>query len=138
MWQHLLGAGRALARGLGELIYPSACLICGSPPNDSAAEEGPFCAACRNVLASDPHGVCPRCAFTVGPFTHVPGGCLRCRRESFAFEAVVRLGPYEDLLRAVVLRLKQPGGEALAEVVGEFWGAERRDVLRALAVDLIV
>jgi hypothetical protein len=42
-----------------------------------------------------------------------------CRGESFAFETVLRLGPYEDLLRAVVLRLKQSGSETLAEVVGE-------------------
>jgi len=68
----------------------------------------------------------------------VVGGCVRCRGESFAFEAVVRLGPYDGLLRDVVLRLKQSGGEALAEVMGELWGAERRDALRAMAVDVIV
>ncbi|MBI1917390.1 MAG: ComF family protein [Planctomycetes bacterium] len=141
MWQQLTAAGRALSRGLVELIYPSACLICGSPPpatgggGDDAV--GPFCNACRNTLANDPQAACPRCASTVGPFANVAGGCVRCHREPFAFEAVVRLGPYDGLLRAVVLRLKQSGSEALAEVVGELWGAARRDALRALAVDMI-
>jgi ComF family protein len=142
MWQHLAAAGRAFARGLVELVYPSACLFCGSPPplaeGTGVGRVGAFCDACRNSLVNDPDAACPRCAFTVGPFANVTGGCVSCRRESFAFEAVLRLGPYDGLLRDVVLRLKQPGSEALAEVVGELWGSVRRDALRAMAVDLIV
>jgi ComF family protein len=137
MWQHLAAASRALGQGLVELIYPSACLLCGSPLPLSGSK-GSFCAACRNSLVNDPHAACPRCAFTVGPFANVAGGCVHCRGESFAFETVLRLGPYEDLLRDVVLRCKQSGSETLAEVVGELWGTERREALRARAVDVIV
>src|SRR5215472_5986885 len=100
MWQHLTAAGRALGRGLVELIYPSACLICGAPLAPSRSL-GPFCDACRNSLVNDPHDACPRCACTVGPFANVAGGCVQCRGESFAFEAVLRLGPYDGLLRDV-------------------------------------
>jgi len=139
MWQRITETGQALARGLVELLYPSACLLCGSPPR--YGEEGdasPFCPACRSALVSDPHETCPRCAITVGPFTNVSGRCVACRNERFAFDSVVRLGPYDGLLRAVVLQLKQRGSESLGEVIGELWATERRDVLRALAVDLIV
>src|SRR5262245_2319343 len=117
LWQRIAEAGRALAGGLVELIYPSACLLCGSPPrrdgDRAGVTAGPFCTACRTSLVSDPHPACPRCAFTVGPFADVEGGCVRCRGERFAFTAAVRLGPYDGLLHAVVLRLKQPGSEAL-------------------------
>src|SRR5258708_28167895 len=137
MWQHLTAAGRAFAYGLVELVYPSACLICGSPPplagGTGEGRVGAFCDACRNSLVNDPHAACPRCAFTVGPFANVAGGCLSCRRESFAFEAVLRLGPYEGLLREVLLRPKQPRSGVLAQGRGEVWGAARPPALPALA-----
>ena len=37
-----------------------------------------------------------------------------------------------------MLRIKQSGGETLAELVGELWGAARREALRAMAIDVIV
>src|SRR5947209_12412447 len=126
MWQRVAEAGRALARGLVDLVYPPACLLCGRPPppadGDPAGradeDAGPFCASCRGALAGDPHPACPRCAATVGPFARVEGGCNVCRGDAFAFERAVRLGPYDGLLRAVVLRLKHATGEGLAEVMG--------------------
>ena len=139
MWQRITETGRALARGLVELLYPSACLLCGSPPrHGDEGDASPFCPACRNALVSDPHATCPRCGLTVGPFTNVAGRCVACRDERFAFDSVVRLGHYDGLLRAVVLRLKQSGSEPLGEMIGELWATERRDSLRALTADLIV
>jgi ComF family protein len=49
------------------------------------------------------------------------GGCVRCRDESFAFDAVLRLGPYDGVLRDAVLRLKHHSGEGLAELLGKLW-----------------
>ena len=50
-------------------------------------------------------------------------GCGRCRKEHFAFDRTVRLGPYDGLLRALILRMKRPNGDALAEAVAEEWAA---------------
>jgi ComF family protein len=50
----------------------------------------------------------------------------------------VRLGPYDGLLREVVLRLKHRSSEGLAELMGELWAARAGEQLRTSPVDLIV
>src|SRR5439155_1268319 len=82
MWQHVAEAGRALARGVAELLYPPACLLCGRPPADLTGPAAHFCRVCLDTLTNDPHESCPRCALTVGPFSNVADGCPRCRKES--------------------------------------------------------
>jgi ComF family protein len=126
----LKAAGAELAHGLVQLLYPGACLVCARP-----LDPGDFCAACRAALVSDPHSTCPRCAASAGPFA---AGCPRCRGESFHFERVLRLGPYEGLLQRVVLRMKHATGEGLAEAVGGLWAEMRGQSLREAQADLVV
>jgi len=133
MWRSLAEAGRALTRGLGELLYPPACIVCAAPVTGV-----PFCASCLQALAGDPHSACPRCAATIGPHAHVERGCSRCRGESLPFEQALRLGSYGGLLREVVLRLKHSSGEGLAELLGELWAERCRAALVPLAPDLVV
>src|SRR3954468_10572682 len=87
-----------LGRGLLHLVYPGVCAACTRPLGESP---GDFCPACRAVLTDDPHPTCQRCASTLG--ANLPAGddCARCRGESFAFERVLRLGPYEGLRREI-------------------------------------
>ena len=111
-----------LAQGLAQLIFPSSCLICEVPE----AEERPFrhglCTECLRAVQEDARPACPRCGVTVGPHTSVPDGCAGCRNASFAFETVIRLGPYEGRLRDAVLRMKSAPGEGLAAMMGRiFW-----------------
>src|SRR5947209_10380471 len=122
--------GRDLGRGLMHLVFPGLCHLCGQ-----ALEPGPasFCAPCRDGLLGDSLESCPRCAGTIGPFAKTDGGCVRCRNERFAFEAVVRLGPYDDPWRAGGLRMKHHSGEGLAELLREVWGEHRREGFPALA-----
>jgi ComF family protein len=138
MWQLVAGAGRALAQGVAELLYPPACLLCGRPPANLTGPAAHFCPACRDALTTDPHDSCPRCALTVGPFSNVADGCPHCRKESLGFAAARRLGPYDGLLREVVLRMKHHTGEALAELMGELWAAQGGASLRALGAELVV
>ena len=118
MLSSLAAAARTFAQGLLQLLYPASCWVCGQllPPPQAS-----FCAACRLALTGDTSPTCPRCASTVGPFANVEQGCLKCRDASFAFDGAVRLGPYEGLLREVVLRMKHARGEGLAEAVGALW-----------------
>src|SRR5690242_10052802 len=94
----LAAAGRTLLQGLGQLLYPNACRVCGAalPP-----DAGAFCPACKVALLTDPFPACPRCARTVGPFANLDGGCTRCRDDRFAFDRAVRLGAYDGLLKEV-------------------------------------
>lgn len=127
--------GRDLLAGAQHLIYPGCCLLCGQP---LPPEQAHFCALCRHELFNDAEPTCPRCGGTVGPFAVHDGRCHVCRKESFAFELVVRLGRYERLLREVILRLKDQRGEGLAELLGECWAKESAARFAALQLDAIV
>ncbi len=133
---HWLGrAGAGVGRGLLHLVYPGHCLACGLPLEEDQAS---FCAPCSAALFTDPVPCCPRCAATVGPFGVVDGQCSRCRDEGFAFEAALRLGPYDGLLRQIILRLKDQRGEGLAELLGERWAEQAGPSFRALRPDAVV
>src|SRR6266851_7135616 len=131
----LQSAGRQLAQGLLQLVYPSTCFVCDQ---FLPAEQAHFCTKCRSGLTTDPFPCCPRCAGTVGPYVHLEDGCNACRDQSFHFECAVRLGPYDGLLRQVILRLKHAPGEGLAEVLGELWASHLEQRLRDLKADVIV
>jgi ComF family protein len=130
----LRSTGRDVAQGLLQLVYPGACALCRHP----LLQQADFCDACKAALTTDPFSTCPRCAGTVGPFTSLEGGCNLCRPYPFQFERVIRLGPYDGLLREVILRLKRASGEALAEKVGDLWAAHLEMTVRQSGIQVIV
>jgi ComF family protein len=126
---------RDLGRGLLHLAYPRVCLLCTRPSGIGA---GHFCAECRSALLDDPHPTCPRCASTLGPNLQPSTDCGRCRGQSFAFERVIRLGPYQGVRRDAVLRMKHGHHEGLADAVGELWSAGAIDPLKAVGAGAVV
>jgi ComF family protein len=126
---------RSLALGVRQLIVPGACLACRRPLRP---EQEDFCPACRAQFLCDPHHTCPRCSSTVGPHVDLSDGCGFCRGEGFAFDRVVRLGPYEGLLRELILGMKRRDGEPVAEAVGAAWADACAESLRQLAIDVVV
>jgi ComF family protein len=124
-----------LKQGLFQVLYPGICLVCRG---SLRVEERDFCEECHRTLANDPHLVCRRCAATVGPFTSLADGCPTCRDQSFSFESAIRLGPYEGLLRDVVLRMKHISGEPVAEAVAELWAARDGKKLAETGAALVV
>jgi ComF family protein len=136
MWlDRLTNLGREVLIGAGHLIYPGCCLLCGQP---LAAEQTHFCSVCHRELFIDSEEICPRCAGAIGPFAVIDGRCQACRKESFAFERVLRLGRYAGLLRDVILRLKNQTGEGLAELLGECWAKEAAARFASLPFEVIV
>jgi ComF family protein len=105
---------------------------------ESVALNGVLCDGCRSELISDRAETCPRCASTVGPHTDTDEGCLRCRSHRFHFASVTRLGPYDGRLREAVLRIKDEGGEALAEELGRAFAVTRRAQLSAGQPEVVV
>src|SRR5947209_11943151 len=132
MWRAL---ATDVGRGLLHLLYPGVCLACARP---TGAGAGDFCQECRTALVTDPHPTCPRCASTLGPNLPPAADCARCRGHVFAFERVLRLGPYEGVRREAVLRMKHGHHEGLAEAVGELWSAHARERLRAVGAGAVV
>src|SRR5207302_3714547 len=91
--------------GLLQLVYPGVCWVCQL---QRAELHHGLCSLCERQLTTDPHPTCPRCSSTVGPFVNLSSGCMNCKDESYAFDQALRLGPYEGLLRATILRMKYP------------------------------
>jgi predicted amidophosphoribosyltransferase len=124
-----------LVSGLLQVLYPGVCAACGrSLPTDRRH----FCGSCQAALTTDPHSACPRCAATVGPFVDTAEGCPACRDVRLPFDRTVRLGGYDGLLRELILRLKHPAGEALAESLGDLWAAHGGVPLAGLAATVVV
>ena len=135
MWPRLL---RDLSRGAADLIFPNACLICDAPQAGAASFRHGFCSTCREAVTDDPAARCPRCAATVGPHTDLSGGCPACRKRGLPFDAAVRLGPYDRLLRQGILRTKAAPGEPVAEMLGRTFAEARMAELRELKADVVV
>jgi ComF family protein len=135
MWLRRLAE---LAHGVGQLVFPNACLICDAPEADRADFRHGLCSECQRALAADPYPACPRCAATVGPHTDTSDGCAVCRGHSLGFEAAVRLGPHDGRLRDAVVRMKSAAGEGLAEMMGRVFWEAASDRLRTAGVEVVV
>src|SRR5260370_12864646 len=135
MLQALVRLSQGFTQGLLQLVYPATCLCCAGPMPDYQAR---LCDSCRRSLSNSTQPVCPRCAATVGPYVQVGSGCTQCRKESFHFERVLRLGPYEGMLREVVLRIKQLSGEDLAEAIGKLWAEVSLASLHQLGAQVVI
>jgi ComF family protein len=127
-----------LVRGITQLIFPNACLICDAAEVDCTKFRHGLCSNCfREVSPADDHA-CPRCAMTVGPHTDVSRGCSVCRGESLGFDRAIRLGSYEGRLRDAVLRIKSGSGEGLAEMLGRVLWERVSERLTTTRFDLVV
>ena len=98
---------------LVDLIYPPACVVCGT---DAA---GDLCEVCRQALLPRVEPRCPRCAGRLGPQPPRPEGCASCKQVRFYFDAVFTLGQDEGALRLAIRRMKRVGHEPLAMVLGD-------------------
>ena len=124
-----------LVRGFRQLVYPAVCIRCEALAPNPGED---FCPACVRDLTADPHFTCPRCTSTVGEHTDVSAGCPRCRDDRFHFDSAFRLGPYDGLLRDMILAMKHRTGETLSECVGRLWARHHADRFRALGVTVVI
>lgn len=134
MYNAVRQASLELGRGLLELIYPPLCWVCQQYCRDLA--DG-ICTGCCQSLTHDPFPTCPYCSSTVGPHVVLSDGCVNCRDQSFAFDRAIRGGPYAGAMREAILRMKQSGGESLAEAVGRAWAKQIGGKVAALEPVLV-
>jgi predicted amidophosphoribosyltransferase len=131
-WKHLFAP---LGRAILDFVYPPACLLCG---DDLAGDEAGFCESCATRLKPALSNQCPRCGAPVGLYVDLTDGCAQCRRESFAFDRVIRLGIYDREMRNACLRAKSSGGSGLARGLAAALVVEHRGLFDDLAADLVV
>lgn len=127
-----------LTRGIAQLLYPNACLLCESAEAETAPFRDGLCSSCHQAVSTDTAAVCPRCAATVGPHTDVSNGCYACRDRSFPFLAAVRLGSYEGPLKEAILRMKYSAGEPLAEMIARVFARECAVQVKDRGIEMVV
>ncbi len=121
-----------------ELLCPSICWACGVTGDDPVLLEHGLCASCHAAATDDPAVTCSRCAASLrSADAAAANGCIHCRDWPVPLAATVRLGPYDGVLRELVLRLKVPSGEPLAVRMGRLLGVSRCAIFEQLAIDLI-
>jgi len=89
--------------GVGRVLLPPHCVVCGRPLGRWEA----LCGSCRADLPLIGDRCCPRCGRPLGPYVRVGTVCVACRRLPMAHvTAVAAAGTYEAGLREMVLRFK--------------------------------
>ncbi|NOX54314.1 MAG: ComF family protein [Planctomycetes bacterium] len=143
--ERLRASARVIASSAIEFFYPAFCPGCCQTLLDEASlnEFGlslacPLCEACEQAFLPARDDMCFRCGLPVGPYVDASRGCTACRRRSFSFQRVIRLGLYRDELRAACIRSKEPGGEPLAAALARLLWCARQEALQDAGIDLVV
>lgn len=105
------------ARTVLDAVFPQTCVACGQWIFGGGEALCPGCAAALAEAASATY--CQRCGRTMPAAAIHDEHCARCRSESFwNLGRVVRVGPYEAPLRAVIVGLKFTGDRRHVEFLG--------------------
>lgn len=134
-WQAMRRGESQISTALLDFVYPSACLLCGSEIN---ANPRIVCDACWTKLKPRHDGECPRCGAPVGPFIDLESGCGQCRKESFSFDRVIRLGVYDGEMRTACLRAKAPGGSIVSRGLASTLVDEKHSLFEEIGVDVVI
>ncbi len=112
----LLDAAHAGVDGLGALVFPSDCLVCGRALPRPLM--GPLCAACLEMLPRIHPPFCDRCGLPYPPGV-APGLCGSCRSGPRSFRRARAGSPYVESVRLCVQALKYGGRRRIASILGK-------------------
>lgn len=117
-------ARRRLPGRLFDLLFPPACVVCGTPVG---AERAPLCRLCTHRLPRLAPPRCPRCGATRVLAPPAPDRCLECADWPRGLARAAAPFRMEGRASRVVHALKYEGARALAEPMGRAMaaGAER-------------
>ncbi len=109
MWPSTSRAARWLW-GWATLLFPSACVVCGQEVREPAA----ICPGCAEEVGGW-GSICQICGVGIAPGLDL---CEGCAVETRPYVWARSLGPYEGVLRALVLLVKYEGERAVARFLG--------------------
>jgi len=97
-------APRRLTRQALELLCPPQCPACHDEI-DAAAEV--LCPECwRQIRETSPGNYCLVCGHNSGPYALIENRCHRCQNARPAVTRITRVGPYQQVLRELILAFK--------------------------------
>ncbi len=120
-----------------DFCFPALCPLCEAREAEGESRSL-FCLSCQQSCREFAGRQCVRCSATVGPFVDTTHGCVLCRDERFAFEAVCSLGPYREPLRSACLRAKQPSGHSISMGLAQQLRTLRHTELELWRPDLVI
>lgn len=115
--------------GCLDVAFPPACAACGRSTAERCPGDRALCDGCLADLELFDGPSCLRCAAPLASGDTDTDDCPLCRSERWAFDRVVALGPYDGLLRRLVLDGKRPAGGAGAEALGGILALRQYDAL---------
>lgn len=100
-----------------DVAFPPSCVACGC--GTAERERRDFCSVCEAELTVFREAVCLRCSTPLADAAETGASvCPACRDERWAFDRVIALGPYDGLLRRLVLEGKRRAGQPATEAFG--------------------
>jgi ComF family protein len=124
--RHLASLGRGLAFTMARDYFPALsqrCMVCGISlslrPAPTSTPLAQTCAPCAARLPQRTSGFCPRCAQVFAEPSQSASLCLDCRLAPPPWEQVLFYGPYDDLLKSLILRFKFHAQLGLGHVLGQ-------------------
>ncbi len=130
---------RRAGRALLDFLYPPACPLCMAPqefPEPGAPVR--FCDCCVQKLARPIPNACKICGAPVGPWADTATGCADCGWDRPPFRKVLRVGIYEDELRAACIRAKDALQEPIAAACGHLLAQVCRVEMAELRANALV
>jgi ComF family protein len=134
----MLTSIRTAVAQLLDVAFPPTCVACGRGASSGLRDVEGFCPDCELDLGVFDEPLCGRCAAPlVGPAASVVD-CPACREERWAFDAAIAVGPYDGLLRRLVLTGKRRAGEAAVAALGRLLARQYGDQLRGYPSAIVV
>ena len=96
--------GIRLAVGLGRLLYPPHCSVCGRAVRED--EDRYLCRDCVGRINFVIDDTCPKCGHELGPYAKDEARCINCRNVPLRFDRAVAAAHHAGAIRDLVLALK--------------------------------
>ncbi len=120
-----------------DFCFPVLCPYCERCETDGASDSL-LCPDCQQTVRMHAGRQCQRCSSSVGPHVDTTHGCVHCREERFAFEAVCSLGPYRETLRSACLRAKMQSGHSISMGLAQQLWNLRHPEIKTWNPDLVI
>ena len=115
---------------------PCRCLVCGRPARAADLEDG-CCLECKPQLRPQQSGFCPDCGLMYALEAPV-SRCLECRLRKRPWDGFGFFGPYEGLLREILLKFKFQEGLGYSRVLQDLMLLAYREHLHPYVPDAIL
>jgi ComF family protein len=112
----------SMVAALAETLLPASCAVCCRPLAWSGSRAG-VCGGCWSSVAAHPRRGCPTCG---DPEAGADEPCLDCRTAPPPWQAAASFGPYEDVLRDLVVLFKERRVDELAAPLADLAAAAAR------------